>query len=179
MILSNQMRCLLLITINHTRPCIYYRSITLTCVLTESQKCTSVLQTKRVFNKKRYGSCKWWTCTELCEAFTFLMENIYVQFEGMVYQQIVEIPMGTNCAPHIADLFLFCYERDFMSNLHISKQYDLRLIDMFNETSRYLVNIFTIDKPELQTHIPDIYPKELQLNKVIFQTKKLLPLIKI
>ena len=34
------------------------------------------------------------------------MENIYmyVQFQGMVYQQIVGIPMGTNCAPLIADL---------------------------------------------------------------------------
>ena len=36
------------------------------------------------------------------------MENIYVQFDGMVYQQIVEIPMGTNYAPLIADLFLYC-----------------------------------------------------------------------
>ena len=45
------------------------------------------------------------------------MENIYVQFDGMVYQQIVGIPMGTNCAPLIADLFLYCYERDYMSNL--------------------------------------------------------------
>ena len=35
------------------------------------------------------------------------MENIYVQFDGMVYQQIVGIPMGTNCAPLIADLFFF------------------------------------------------------------------------
>ena len=33
------------------------------------------------------------------------MENIYVPFDGMVYQQIVGIPMGTNCAPLIADLF--------------------------------------------------------------------------
>ena len=33
--------------------------------------------------------------------------------------------MGTNCAPLITDLFLICYERDFMSNLHKSKQYDL------------------------------------------------------
>ena len=65
------------------------------------------------------------------------MENIYVQFEGMVYQQIVGIPMGTNCAPLIADWFLFCYERDFMSNLHKSKRHNL--IDMFNYTSRYLV----------------------------------------
>ena len=33
------------------------------------------------------------------------MENIYVQFNGMAYQQISEIPMDTNCAPLIADLF--------------------------------------------------------------------------
>ena len=46
------------------------------------------------------------------------MENIYVQFDGMVYQQKVEIPMYTNCAPLIADLFLYCYETDFMSDLH-------------------------------------------------------------
>ena len=86
-----------------------------------------------------------------------------MQFEGMVYQQIVGIPMGTNSAPHIADLFLFCYERDFMSNLHKSKRYDL--IDMFNDTSRYLDDIFTIDNPEFEKHISDIYPTELQLNK--------------
>ena len=115
------------------------------------------------FSNKKYDSYKCWTCAELCEAFTFLMENIYVQFEGMVYQQIVGIPMGTNCAPLIADLFLFCYERDFMSSLHKSKRYDL--IDMFNDTSRYLDDIFTIDNPEFEKHIPDIYPRELQLNK--------------
>ena len=36
-----------------------------------------------------------------------------VQFEGMIYQQIIEIPMDINCAPLTVDLFLFCYERDF------------------------------------------------------------------
>ena len=41
------------------------------------------------------------------------MENIYVQFEYIAYQQIVGIPMGINYAPFIADLFLFYYERDF------------------------------------------------------------------
>ena len=62
---------------------------------------------------------------EFSEAFTFLMKNIYVQFDGMVYQQIVGIPMGTNCAPLIADLFLYCYERDFISDLQKSKRFDL------------------------------------------------------
>ena len=81
----------------------------------------------------------------------------------MVYQQIVGIPMGTNCAPLIADLFSFPYERGLMSNLYKSKQYDL--LGMFNDTSRYLDDIFTIDNPAFEKHIPDIYPTELQLNK--------------
>ena len=70
-----------------------------------------------------------------------------MQFDGMIYQQIVGIPMGTNCAPLIANLFLYCYERDFMSDLHKSKRHDLILIDMFNYTSRYLDDIFTIYNP--------------------------------
>ena len=81
------------------------------------------------------------------------MENIYVQFEGMVYQQIVGIPMDTNCALLIEELFLFCYEKDFMFNLHKSKQYDL--IDMCNDTSRYLDDMFihkTFDNPEFEKH---------------------------
>ena len=114
-------------------------------------------------SNKKYDSYKCWTCAELCEVLTFLMDNIYVQFEGMVYQQKVGIPMGTNCAPLIADLFSFCNERDFMSNLHKSKRY--KLIDMFNDTSRYLDVIFTIDNLEFETHFPDIYQTELQLNK--------------
>ena len=39
------------------------------------------------------------------------------------------------------------------------------LIDKFNDTSRYLDDIFTIDNPEFAEHIRDIYPRELQLNK--------------
>ena len=73
------------------------------------------------------------------------------------------IPMGRNCAPLKVNLFSFCYESDFMSNLHKSKRNDL--IDMFNDTSRNLDDIFTIDNPEFEKHIPDIYPTELQLNK--------------
>ena len=89
----------------------------------------------------------------------------------MVYQQTEGIPVGTNCAQLIADLFLYCYERDFMSNLEKSKRFDL--IDKFNDTSRNLDDIFTSDNPEFAQHIPDIYQRELQLNKAILRTKKL------
>ena len=50
-----------------------------------------------------------------------------------------------------------------MSDLQKSKRFDL--IDKFNDTSRYLDDIFTIDNPDFEKHIPDIYPAELQLNK--------------
>ena len=49
------------------------------------------------FSNKKYDSYRCWSCAELCEALTFLMENIYVHFDCMVYLQIVRIPMGTNC----------------------------------------------------------------------------------
>ena len=83
------------------------------------------------------------------------MENIYVQFYDMVYQQIVMIPMGTNCAPLIANLFLYCYERDFMLNFHKFKRFDL--IDKFKDTPRYLDDIFTIENPAFAEHITDIH----------------------
>ena len=45
------------------------------------------------------------------------MDNIYISFGNEFYRQIVGITIGTNCAPLVADLFLFCYERDFMTSL--------------------------------------------------------------
>ena len=43
--------------------------------------------------------------------------------------------MGTNCAPLVVDLFLFCYKRDLMMSLFDDKQADI--IDVFNTTSGY------------------------------------------
>jgi hypothetical protein len=42
----------------------------------------------------------------------FLIDNIFVSFGGTLFQQVVGIPMGTNCAPLLADLFLYSYESD-------------------------------------------------------------------
>ena len=44
--------------------------------------------------------------------------------------------MGTNCAPLVADLFVFCYERDFMTTFSDVKQ--IEIIEAFKSTSRYL-----------------------------------------
>ena len=71
--------------------------------------------------------------------------------------------MGTNCAPLVADLFLFCYERDFMMSHSDDKQADV--IDAFNTFSRYLDDILNIDNFYFDIMVSQIYPSELQLNK--------------
>ena len=79
----------------------------------------------------------------MCEALTFLLDNIYIRFGSKLYRQIVGIPMGTNCAPLVADLFLFCYERDFM--LSLSEENQSGVIEAFNSTSQYLDDLLNID----------------------------------
>ena len=91
------------------------------------------------------------------------MENIYFRFGNKLYRQIVGIPMGTNCAPLVADLFLFCYERDFMTSLSDDNQADIT--EAFNSTSRYLDDFLNIDNPYFEGMVNQIYPPELQLNK--------------
>ena len=58
--------------------------------------------------------------------------------------------MGTNCAPLVADLFLFCYEMDFMMSLSYDEQTDI--IDAFNATSRYLDDILNINNVYFDTY---------------------------
>ena len=66
-----------------------------------------------------------WPCQKMCDALHYLLDNIFIRFGLKLYRQVVGIPMGTNCAPLVADLFLFCYEGDFMLSLSDNNQTDL------------------------------------------------------
>ena len=109
---------------------------------------------------KRY---KLWSCQNDCEALMYLLDNINIRFSTKLYRQIVGIPMGTNYAPLVADLFLFCYERDFMTSLSDVKQAEI--IEAFKPTSRYLDDLLNIDNPYFEGMINRIHPPEMQLNK--------------
>ena len=77
-----------------------------------------------------------WSCQNVCDALVYLLDNIFIRFGTKLHRQIVGIPMDTNCTPLVADLFLFCYERDFMMSLSDDTQ--AHVIEAFNSTSRYL-----------------------------------------
>ena len=62
-----------------------------------------------------------------CDALTFLLDNIFIRFGTKLYIHVVGISIGTNCTPLVANLFLFCYERDFMMSFSDDKQAALTL----------------------------------------------------
>ena len=54
---------------------------------------------------------------ELIQAVNFIIDNSYITFKGLVYKQIIGIPMGTNCAPHLANIYLHVYEYKYLCKL--------------------------------------------------------------
>ena len=111
-------------------------------------------------NPKKYHA---WSCQNVCDALTFLLDNLFIRFGTKLYRQIVGIPMGTNCVLLVAYLFLFCYEGDFMMSLSDDKQADI--IVAISTKSRYLDDILYIYNVYFDKMINQIYPSELQLNK--------------
>ena len=100
---------------------------------------------------------------KMCDALHYHLDNIFIRFGSKLYRRIVGILMDTNCAPLVADLFLFRYERDFMLSLSDNNQTDI--IEAFNSNSRYLDDLLNIDNPYFEQMVGQIYPTELQLNK--------------
>ena len=109
-------------------------------------------------------SAKGWSFTydDIIEMFRYIMDNIYIKFRGKIYRQMVGIPMGSDCAPQVADLFLYWYEHSFvvagvtdgLSAIHVLK-YASRYIDDLN-----VPNCTTeIEK----TICSDIYPDDLEI----------------
>jgi hypothetical protein len=88
------------------------------------------------FTDGTYDNYTLWACQDLTESLTFLLDNIYFWFGTYINKQLIGIPVDTNCVPLVADLFLYCYERDFMLNFSTEHQDDI--ITAFNNTSRYL-----------------------------------------
>ena len=85
---------------------------------------------KAFFTATDHRGYTFWSCQNVCDALSYILDNIYIRFGNKLYRQLFGFPMGTNCAPLVADLFLFCYERDFMTSLSNDNQADI--IEAFN-----------------------------------------------
>ena len=91
----------------------------------------------------------------------FLVDNIFVVFAGTVFQQIIDIPMGTNCAPLLDDICLYSYETEFIQSLlSVGKK---RLASQFNFTYRYIDDVLSINNPNFVNYLGQMYPPELEI----------------
>jgi len=98
-----------------------------------------------------------------------LIDNIFVMFGGRVFQQTVGIPMGTNCAPILADLFLYSYEADFIQGL--LKKSKKKLARSFNFTFRYIDVVLSLNNSRFVDFVDRIYPIELEIKDTEYTYK--------
>ena len=108
-----------------------------------------------VFTSDVYNNHNLWSCQKVCDALVYLLDNNFIRFGTKLYRQTIGIPMGTNYAPLVANLFLFCYERDFVKSLLRENQAD---IEAFNSTSKYLDDLLNTDNIYFDQMVDRIYP---------------------
>ena len=91
-----------------------------------------------------------WSCQKVCQALTFLLDNIYIRFGSKLYRQNVGIPMATNCAPLVADLFCFGMREICLS--------DDNQFEAFDSTFQYMDDLLNIDNDFFDSMVNHIYP---------------------
>ena len=101
-----------------------------------------------------------YTEDEIVRMIEFLVDNIFVEFGGKIFQQTVGIPMGTNCAPLLADLFFFSYQTEFIEGLiRIGNK---NLAKSFNFSFRYIDDVLSLNNKTFDDHVDRIYPLNLK-----------------
>ena len=100
--------------------------------------------------------------TKLLEWMEYLINNVYIKVGNRVYRQTIGIPMGTDCAPQLANLFLFHYEYSYMKGL---MRDNLCMAKRFSDTVRYIDDLLTLNNNSFEEEIINIYPPELTLKK--------------
>ena len=105
-----------------------------------------------------------YTEDDIVRMLDYLIDNIFVVFGGQIFRQTIGIPMGTNCAPLLADLYLYSYEAEFIQDL--LKKGQKQEAKSFNFTFRYINDVLSISNPNFEKYIPFIYPAELEVKNM-------------
>ena len=100
--------------------------------------------------------------TLICQMTHFLIDNIYIKIGNHLFRQCIGIPVGTNCAPLLANLFLYSYEVEFLRSL---KKSNKKLAKAFNLTSRHINDLISINNSRFKQSFKDIYPKGLVVSE--------------
>ena len=106
------------------------------------------------------------TANGICKMIRFLVDNIYVRFRGQLFRPMVGIPMRTNCALLLADLFLCSYKNEFLDKL--IKEGNESLLE---RSITHIVTLITsFNNKRFNEFISDIYLKELTISETTEST---------
>ena len=101
----------------------------------------------------------------------YLIDNAYVIHDGIVYRQIIGIPMGTNSAPHLANIYLFVYEYEYIEKLIESN--DSKSLEKLTNIFRFQDDLFSVNDDGLfENVLGDIYPEEMKISKTNISSSK-------
>ena len=109
-----------------------------------------------------------YTANDICKMIEFLVDNMYVRFCGQLFRQMVGIPIGTNCTPLLANLFLYSYENEFLDKL--IKEGKRKLARKFDLSYCYTDDLISFNNKRFKEFISDIYPKELTISETTEST---------
>jgi hypothetical protein len=118
------------------------------------------------FVKHHSDSTKKFSETDIFNMLEFLIDTIFAMFGECVFQQTVDIPVSTYCAPLLADLFLYLYEADFIQG--ILKKNQKKLTRSFNFTFRYIDDVLPLNNSRFGDFVDRIYPTELEIKDTTY-----------
>ena len=105
------------------------------------------------------GGDNMYTADNICKMIKLLIDNIFVQFGGRLFRQLIGIPMETNCAPLPPDLFLYLYENEFPDNMIRNDHRRLNLC------YRYIDDLIVFNNKKYLDYLKEIYPSQLTVEK--------------
>jgi hypothetical protein len=99
-------------------------------------------------------------CDTLIEMIDWLIDNTFVTIGTSVFKQVIGIPIRTDCAPYLANFFLYSYEFDFLNDTLKEKDFDT--LYKFNKCHRYIDDLLAVNNDGLLTDFKDrIYPTRI------------------
>ena len=102
------------------------------------------------------------TINELITHVFYIIDNSYIEFNNIIYRQIIGIPMGTSCAPFLANIFLHQYEFEFIQQ-KIGNEEWVTLKNL-NALYRYQDDCIAFeDNNTFRDIVPQIYPIEMEV----------------
>ena len=94
-----------------------------------------------------------YTADDIWKMIESLSDNIFVQFGGCLFRQVIGIPMGIHFAPLLTDLCLYSYENEFLDNMIRSGH--RRHAMSFNLCYRYIGDLIVFHNKKFLDYIKD------------------------